>query len=166
MELPEELTYTEASNGPMYADASRLENDLIFKHLTGLLKLKTGSNVPTTAKKFVITADKAIAGICKADLKATNPILAIEATGSKTITINLRQAEAGLRTFYIPIPVGTYSVLSVTLQNADGTEAYTSKEWKDLTIVRAGVYSATFDYTEINASDGNINEAIMGSYSY
>lgn len=161
MELPEELTYTEASNGPMYADASRLENDLIFKHLTGLLKLKTGSNVPTTAKKFVITADKAIAGICKADLKATNPILAIEATGSKTITINLRQAEAGLRTFYIPIPVGTYSVLSVTLQNADGTEAYTSKEWKDLTIVRAGVYSATFDYTEINASDGNINEAIM-----
>ena len=56
MELPEELTYTEASNGPMYADASRLENDLIFKHLTGLLKLKTGSNVPTTAKKFVITA--------------------------------------------------------------------------------------------------------------
>lgn len=161
MELPEELTYTEASNGPMYADASRLENDLIFKHLTGLLKLKTGSNVPTTAKKFVITADKAIAGICKADLKATNPILTIEATGSKTITINLRQAEAGLRTFYIPIPVGTYSVLSVTLQNADGTEAYTSKEWKDLTIVRAGVYSATFDYTEINASDGNINEAIM-----
>ena len=51
MELPEELTYTEASNGPMYADASRLENDLIFKHLTGLLKLKTGSNVPTTANR-------------------------------------------------------------------------------------------------------------------
>lgn len=162
MELPKEFAYTEASNGPMYADASEPASGLNFKHLTGLLKLKVGSNIPATAKKFIITADKAIAGTCKTDLKTANPTLAVEATGSsKAVTISLNITEAGLRTFYIPIPVGTYGTLSATLLNADGTEAYPPKEWKDLTIVRSGMYSTAFDYTEIDASTGNIDEAIM-----
>lgn len=162
MELPKEFTYTEASNGPMYADASNPENELAFKHLTGLLKLKVGSNIPVTAKKFRVTADKAIAGTCKADLKAANPVLAVEAAGSsKTITINLDIKEEGLRTFYIPIPAGTYNTLSTALLDASGAELYPSKERKDLTIARAGMYSTTFDYTEIDAGTDNIDKAIM-----
>ena len=108
MKLPATFNYTEASNGPMYASASNISNKLDFKHLAGLLKLTVSKGIDAKAKKFVITADKNIAGTCTADLSTTYPTLTVSSNGDKTIIVNLEIETAGSMTFYIPIPTGTY----------------------------------------------------------
>ncbi|ADV42435.1 fimbrillin family protein [Bacteroides helcogenes] len=154
--LPKEFAYTEASNGPMYADASTYSNGISFKHLAGLLKLQISSAIGSTAKKFVITADKAIAGTATANLSTTDtePVLAVadDTNNSKTITVTLSfTADRNPTTFFIPIPVGTYATLSAKLLGESDKELYTPKEWKDVTVTRAGMLTAAFGYIKIDA---------------
>ncbi len=167
MKLPAEFTYTTASNGPMYAPASDISSSLSFKHLAGLLKLTISKGISTNAKKFVITADKDIAGTCTADLSATSPVLAVSSSGaSKTITVNLNITGSGdnITTFYIPIPVGTYSTLSAKLVDQNGTSLFDPKEWTNVTVERAGMMTASFGYVKIDAStQEDVTKAISGA---
>lgn len=126
MTLPEAFKYTETSNGPMYAPATDYKTkSLEFKHLAGLLKLTISKGINAKAAKFVITANKSIAGTCTADLNTPSPILKITESGSTTITVALPEEfkddkQGNITTFYIPIPVGTYATLSATLSDKDG----------------------------------------------
>lgn len=169
MELPKEFTYTTASNGPMYANAAELtkeKNELSFKHLTALLKIKAGSNALKTAKKLIITADKAIAGTCTANLdpekKDDELILKVaeKPEQSKVVTISLNVTEEGPMTFFVPIPAATYGKLTAKLVDGSGTELYPEKEWENIKVERARMYEETFAYTQIDAAKGNIDEAI------
>lgn len=164
MTLPATFDYTEASNGPMYADAQDIHSELHFKHLAGLLKLIVSSNIKTEAQKFVITADKGIAGACTADLSSTNsnPLLTLAGDGSKTITVNLNfGAETNASTtFYIPILVGEYATLSAQVLG-DGDKALTAaKKWENVKVERAQMLEASFGFITIDASTDNLDEAI------
>lgn len=155
MTLPAGFNYTKASNGPMYAPAADYKSkSLEFKHLAGLLKLTISKGIDNKAKKFVITADKSIAGTCEADLNTTSPVLAVTADGSTTINVTLPEfkndGQGNITTFYIPIPVGTYATLSATLSGEDGTALYPAKEWTDVTVERSDILTASFGYVTIN----------------
>nr|WP_302830346.1 fimbrillin family protein [uncultured Bacteroides sp.] len=164
MELPASFKYTTASEGPMYASASDITESISFKHLAGLLKLTVSSNIATKAKKFVITADKNIAGTCTADLE-TKPELAITSNekASKTITVSLNfdKEQTTPTTFYIPILAGTYATLTAELQNEKGTPLFSAKEWKNVTVARADMLTSSFGFITIDATTpDDINDAI------
>lgn len=154
MTLPAGFNYTKASNGPMYAPAADYKTkSLEFKHLAGLLKLTISKGIDNKAKKFVITADKSIAGTCEADLNTTSPVLAVTKNGSTTITVILPEfkddKKGNITTFYIPIPVGTYATLSATLSGEDGAALYPAKKWTDVTVERSDILTASFGYVTI-----------------
>lgn len=154
MTLPADFNYTKASNGPMYALAADYKTkSLEFKHLAGLLKLTISKGIDTKAKKFVITADKSIAGTCEANLSTASPVLSVTADGSTTINVTLPEfnddGQGNITTFYIPIPVGTYATLSATLSGEDGAALYPAKEWTDVTVGRSDILTASFGYVTI-----------------
>lgn len=154
MTLPTDFNYTKASNGPMYAPAADYKTkSLEFKHLAGLLKLTISKGIDAKAAKFVITADKSIAGTCEADLNTASPVLAVTADGSTTITVFLPEfnddKKGNITTFYIPIPVDTYATLSAKLIGADGKALYPAKEWTNVTVGRSDILTASFGYVTI-----------------
>lgn len=143
LNLPSEYTYTGNSNAPMLG----VKNDdgtFTFKHLTGLLRI-TINNVPEEADRFVITSSAAtdapdIAGQATvADINAENAALSITANGSKSITYRLGALTegTGFRTFFVPLPVGEYPQLSVSLYAKDRTDPYFTKTVSDITVRRA-----------------------------
>lgn len=165
MKLSNEFEYTQASNGPMYAPASDITQKITFKHLAGLLKLTVSKGITSTAKKFVITANKNIAGTCTADLSGNDPALAVteDSYASKTITISLNitdNSQDNITTFYVPIPVGTYATLSAKLLDNSDTELYSPKEWTNITVTRAGMLTASFGFVTINTDITNTSEGI------
>lgn len=166
MELPASIDYDkknqQRSNGPMYADATDIMNPIQFHHLAGLLKLTISSAIQAEANKFVITADKAIAGTCTANLSADSPVLAVKGEGSKTIVVNLNfdTPTSIPTTFYIPVLAGTYGTLSAQLFDKNNKALFGAKEWKDIEVKRAGIRSASFGFVEINAGTSSTNTAI------
>lgn len=158
MTLPEAFKYTETSNGPMYAPATDYKTkSLEFKHLAGLLKLTISKGINAKAAKFVITANKSIAGTCTADLNTPSPILKITESGSTTITVALPEEfkddkQGNITTFYIPIPVGTYATLSATLSDKDGAPLYPAKKWTNVKVERSDILTASFGYVTIDGS--------------
>lgn len=167
MVLPASIDYNkenqQRSNGPMYADATDIKKPIQFHHLAGLLKLTISSAIQADAKKFVITADKAIAGTCTANLSADSPVLAVKGEGSKIITVNLNfnETTSSPTTFYIPIPAGTYGTLSAQLLDKNDAPLYTvAKEWTNIEVIRAGIRSASFGFVKIDAGISPTNEGI------
>lgn len=143
LNLPSEYTYTGNSNAPMLG----VKNDdgtFTFKHLTGLLRI-TINNVPEEADRFVITSSATtdapdIAGQATvADISAENATLSVTTNGSKSITYKLGTLteETGFRTFFVPLPVGDYPQLSVSLYAKDRTDPYFTKTISDVTVERA-----------------------------
>lgn len=153
MLLPAEIEYTTASNGPMYADAKDFSKGIQFKHLAGLLKLTVSKGITTEAQKFVITADKNIAGTCTADLSTKDPVLSTPSGdgASKTITVTLNNITTST-TFYIPIPAATYTKLSATLLGKGDKELCNPMVWNNIQVACGGMRSASFGFVNIDAS--------------
>ena len=139
MTLPATLTeYTGSSNGPMYAKVTDPGNlsALSFKHLAALIKL-TANKIPEDANTFKITASNNIAGTCTADLNATEPVLAVMDEGaSKEITATFTTSgNIKSRSFYIPLPIGTYQFITAQLTNGND-KVYFTKTLNDKTLNR------------------------------
>lgn len=96
---------------PMYAEynVSRLE----FKHLGGLIKV-TVAGIPATATKFVFEADKDITGVF--DITA-GAISSSSLTDKGKVEFSFTAGTATTMSFYIPVPVGTYTA-KVSLKDA------------------------------------------------
>lgn len=172
MNLPAAFNYTTASNGPMYATATDITQSISFRHLAGLLKLTISKGITADAKKFVITADKDIAGTYTADLSRENPVLAAKTEGttnSKTITVTLPtfsdNGQGNSTTFYIPIPANTYATLSAKLLNGSDQELYVPKEWTNKIVERAGMLTASFGFVTIDAGTSATNDALKDAIS-
>lgn len=138
--LPSEYTYAGNSNAPMLGVKDENGN-FRFKHLAGLLKIVVNS-VPMGVSKFVITSEgedaPALAGLAEvADIAgADNPVLTIKGESEQSITYKLEGVTESRLTFFVPIPVGVYSRLSVKLLMEDGTELL-SKTLSDQEVSRA-----------------------------
>lgn len=138
--LPAEYNYTENSNAPMMG-IKQDDGSFVFKHLCGLMKV-TISGVPAGSSHLTINSvgDDApgIAGLTNVnDIHATDAILAMDASTGKSITVNVSTKEVTDKTFYIPLPVGTYPQLSVSFENGDSV--YFTKDIMDCGIKRATI---------------------------
>lgn len=168
MTLPATLeNYAGTSNGPMYAkvtDANNL-NALSFKHMAALIKL-TVNKIPADATTFRITASNNIAGTCTADLSAEYPVLAVNTEGaSKTITATF-SASSGItsRSFYIPLPVGTYQFITAELTNGSD-KVYFTKTLNDKTLNRKDLLEVpALDCVTVEATTPSaLNNALANS---
>lgn len=129
--FPEKIVFEEcakagkgrmATNAPMIAPAYDASNQkFAFKHVCGLMRI-TIASIPTDAASLVITSEGAnISGTGTiADITAEAPQLSSPTEGGKTVTITLPETTTyGEKTFYIPLPVATYSKLTMELKKAD-----------------------------------------------
>ena len=140
--LPSECEYTGGSNAPMIG----LKNDggeFVFKHVCGLMRI-TVNNLPDDAEHFVITSSGAdapdIAGeAIVQNVTENDAILVLNGEGSRSVTYRLGALKngSGFRSFFIPLPVGTYPELQVSLYGAGRTEPYFTRSITDVDMRRA-----------------------------
>lgn len=111
------------TNSPMLAECEENPSSLTFKHLGGLVKVSV-KNVPADAAKFVLTADKDIAGEYSVTADGENKIIKTAGDGAgKSVEFTFTAGTATERAFYVPVPVGDYK-FTVALQKADGTQLW------------------------------------------
>ena len=145
-------------NLPMWADASN-GNAFSFKHLAAALQF-TLNEIPEGYNQLIVVASNPISGVFTATLDDKTPILASTSTADadKMVTVSFEAATSGTKNqvFYIPLPVGTYTSLAVSV--SDGDEIKALKSWKNLAIERGKMYytTATVDV----ASAGALNDAL------
>lgn len=122
--------------GPMVGQIDTKTKTLQFKHLSGIVKVRI-DNVPTSAVKFTLkaygedgTSAKNIAGTASiASPTTAEAALTLANEGGKnevSVTFNVsKENSQKYRTFYIPIPTGTYGKLEATLYDASSNVLYT-----------------------------------------
>lgn len=112
------------TNSPMLAECGENPSSLKFKHLGGLVKVSV-KNVPAEAAKFVLTADKDIAGeySVSEDAEGNKIIKSAETAENNSVAFTFTASTATAMAFYVPVPVGDYK-FTVALQKADGTQLW------------------------------------------
>lgn len=169
MTLPASFEYTQNSNGPMYAEVTDPTNlnQLSFKHMAALIKL-TVNKIPAEATTFKISASNNIAGICTAELgEGETPELKVtdDTNASKTITVSLSNEAKDSRSFFIPLPVGTYESITAELTNGNDKTFFT-KTITNVTFRRANILEVpALDCVTITATTpSEINAALNGKF--
>lgn len=158
MTLPNTLAYEEGiCNLPMWASFSSLEGNISFKHLGALLKIDF-TNLPKDYTSIIVTANKAIAGVFTTNISNEEPVLSLKENGSKSVTITFDaiSEEDNDRLFYLPLPVGIYGSINVSI--SDGENTISIADWKDRTIERKKVYCASLTYRELS---GDVTSEII-----
>lgn len=148
MTLPNEVEFKEGiCNLPMWASFESLGAAISFKHLGALLKIDF-SEIPAGYNTLTVTADKPLAGVFTADLAKEEPVLvAAEQGAEKSVKIMFDvSASKQDKLFYLPLPVGEYASIKVTIQGEDNLPELTIAEWANRTIVRKKVYLASLTY--------------------
>ena len=148
MTLPEEVIFKEGiCNLPMWASFESLDAAVSFKHLGALLKINF-SEIPAGYNTLTVTADKPLAGVFTADLSKAEPVLAAAEQGAeKSVKITFDASTSKQdKMFYLPLPVGEYASIKVTIQGEDNLPELTIAEWANRTIVRKKVYLASLTY--------------------
>ena len=148
MTLPYEVDFKEGiCNLPMWASFESLDAAVSFKHLGALLKINF-SEIPAGYNTLTVTADKPLAGVFTADLSKAEPVLAAAEQGAEEsvkITFDASTSKQD-KMFYLPLPVGEYASIKVTIQGEDNLPELTIAEWANRTIVRKKVYLASLTY--------------------
>ena len=154
MTLPATLDQTTAGacNLPMWASTTSVD-EISFKHLAGVLKVNF-TDIPTGYNQLVVTASNPISGEFTATTTDDEPVLSSTSTADedKTVTVNFTAAtdNANDAVLYIPLPVGTYT--SIVVSVSDGTTTKELITYNEKTVARAKVYTATLNYGEIEAN--------------
>lgn len=146
MTLPSEITYEAGvCNLPMWSSFSSLEDHISFKHLGALLKVDF-ADLPEGYNSLVVTTDKAISGTFTADLSASEPVLEATENGVNSVEVSFAAINGSDndRLFFIPLPVGTYGSINVSI--SDGTNTLSIADWTNRAIVRKKVYVASLSY--------------------
>lgn len=155
MELPAELDYQAGiCNLPMWARFNSLEGEISFKHLGAMLKIDF-KDIPEGYSKMIVTADKAIAGTFAAALSTqSDPVLSLQADGSNTVTISFTaiSGDDNDRLFYLPLPVGTYGSINVSISD-ENDNVISIADWKNRAIERKKVYLASLSYRILEGED-------------
>ena len=159
MKLAEKLTYD--ANGkcnlPMWGKMTSLENGVTFNHLGALLKINF-QDIPVGYNTLIVVADKPLSGTFEADLSSTNPVLVASGvgTGDGKVTVTFETIEEADADndywFYIPLPVGTYNRIEVTVSN-ENNDKISVASWTGKTIERAKVYLASVTYKVVDESE-------------
>ena len=120
------------------------ENVISFKHLAGVLKVNL-SDVPEGYNKLIVTASNPISGEFSANIKEeSTPVLSSNSTNEADKTLEVNFNESSSQTLYLPLPVGTYESIVVSISGED-KEDILLKNWADKTVARAKIYSTSAD---------------------
>lgn len=131
------------SNFPMYATTS--DENLAFKNLFGALKLHL-QQADATVSRIEVTADVEINGNFDIDNSGEYPEVTYADGGSYTTTLicTTPQDITNGHDFFIAMPAGTYSNLTIKIQNAGyGVEKH-SPEGATITIERSLYFTLGF----------------------
>lgn len=166
LELPSEMAYTENSNAPMIG-VKQEDGSFLFRHLCGLMKVQV-KGVPVGTSRFTITSvgenAPGIAGVATvADITTTDAVLALDDAAATQITVTLSSDEITDKTFYIPLPVGTYPQLSVSFENDDNvlfTKTVSDFEVKRGVMIEMPMAVATSELSVVKGYLETINEHI------
>lgn len=158
--LPAEYDYTENSNAPMIG-VKQENGNFLFKHLCGLLKFSI-MDIPADAARLIVAsrgdAAPLIAGSCVVDdITANGAVFSIK-EGFDQIVINM-DGITGTQTFYVPIPVGSYPEIQVTLEKQNGTTCF-SEKLSDILVQRATIVRVSDDLVD---TDKSVEEFIKTS---
>ncbi len=120
---------------PMYTESTTQQ--LAFKNLCGVLKLnlqKTG----VTVTSIKLTMGSPINGTYTVSTTNGVPELSLQSgSGSNTTTLECNQSINSAHDFYIYLPAGTYSGLTLEIQAADGTVCTKGPATSNVVIVRS-----------------------------
>lgn len=146
LNLPTSYDYVSGKHPiPMWGTVT--DGTVSLKHMMGYLKV-TYNNMPAAAQHLKVEADKVIAGGFEATLTDADPTLVATSgnTDNNSFTYNFTAAEGSSMTFYVPIPVGTYDKIKLTLQNGSN-EDLASISFLNRTVARTMIYSINLNYT-------------------
>ena len=141
---------------PMYAEST--DNHLAFKNLCGLLKLHL-TKANTSISSITITASSEINGNYTVNYNGGNPTLAYVSDGSTTTTLTCTTAQAidNGADFYIYLPAGSYTSLSITIADNQGMVCTKTTN----TGVTVNVYRS--QYTAISLGENDLVFRPIGS---
>lgn len=114
-----------------------------FKQIGGVICVPF-EDLASKAQEFTFTSNNSrITGLFNLDLTAANPQITAEATGSAS-TYTVKFSEPGStnidRVFYIPVPVGSYSNVTVKTQRTGGYNRSTQESPSaNIVVKRAGI---------------------------
>ena len=120
-----------STNAIMLAKVQGNSTTLSFSHLGGLMRFVI-KNIPSDATSFTFTAkNNGITGnfLVKTQDDGTNIIEASsEISDNNAITINFEAGQTTERTFYVPLPIGTYDGFTIKVADEFGNNcSYTSQ---------------------------------------
>lgn len=142
--LTANYTYAEGVTNALMVGTSLGENKYQFSHAAALIAV-TYENLPAGTTGLQITADKNITGSVTLTGTSTSAIQiqnTKESLNGKTVTVTHDATEGNTdsRTYYVPVPTGTYASLSVQLLNSnDALAASTVKTVKNVTLAQGDV---------------------------
>ena len=152
---------------PMYAEST--DNHLSFKNLCGLLKLHlTKSN--TSISSIVITANSEINGNYNVNYNNGNPTLSYVSDGSNSTTLTCSTAQSidNGADFYIYLPAGNYSSLSIAITNGQGmTCTKSSNEGTTFNVYRSQYTAIAFSENDLLfvAEEPELEGALSGLFT-
>ena len=149
--LKSEYTYG-STNAIMLAKVQGNSNNLTFSHLGGLMRFVI-KNIPSDATSFTFTVNSGITGDfqVKTQDDGTNIIEATNVNSNNSVTINFEAGQITERTFYVPLPVGTYGDFTITVGNC----SYTSEKITNTIKRRTLLLMPTFTCNEEKLTKGN-----------
>ena len=123
-------SYTYGStNAIMLAKVQGNSNNLSFSHLGGLMRF-TIKDIPSSATTFTFTANSGITGNFQVEPQndGSNVIKATTSNSNQSVTISFDNSQLidGTGTFYVPLPVGTYTGFTITVGNCSYTSQATN----------------------------------------
>ena len=131
------------SNFPMYAYTT--DDNLAFKNLFGALKLHLQQE-GATVSRIVVTADREINGNFDIDNSGDAPVVSYVDGGSFTTTLVCTEPQdiSNGHDFFVTLPAGTYTNLTISIQNAGyGVEKH-SPAGASITIQRSRYFTLGF----------------------
>lgn len=133
-----------------------------FKHLAGVLKVNL-TNIPAGYKRLIVETSNAIRGnFFTADTSVEYPVLSgsSDSEAMKKVNIDFTESsgEANNAVLYLPLPVGEYEFINVSI--SDGESTMMLKSWTDKTVERAKVYSTSADISTYVTTADELNSAV------
>ena len=145
--LPNKYVYTGQSQAPMLGVNKSEDSSFTFYHLGGLLRITLGNGMPTNANRFVISSvgenAPAIAGQAViSNVHSESAVYVInsqEADHSITYQVQGITSSDEFQHFFIPLPVGTYPKIEVSLYLEGETEPTFTRTISNLEVRRAAM---------------------------
>ena len=154
MTLPAELdqSVNGVCNLPMWAATTSATN-IAFKHLAGVLRINF-ADMPEGYDALIVTASNPISGAFTATTSDEEPVLVStsEAAADKKVTVEFTAAteDANDNVFYIPLPVGEYESIEISVSNGEDTKNLIT--YNDKVVERAKVYTASLTYSGVTGT--------------